>query len=102
MRKSIWYNNNINFFVEYQPTSKKKKITSTSMNSLFFINKYSVSSIEETFIFFNLYKKLELSYIYFIYYFLFNKYKQNIFLFHKEIIYFLFYKSTYISLKKFI
>ena len=101
MRKSIWYNNNIHFFIEYNPISKKNKITPSNINSLFFINKYTVSSIEKTFIFFNLYKKLELNNIYFMYYILFGKYKQSLYFFNKNMINFLFYQAVHINFKKF-
>lgn len=102
MRKSIWYNNNINFFIEYKPINKKNKITTIKNNSLFTINKYSISSTEQIAIFFNLYKKLEFNYIYFLYYILLNKYKQHLFFTNKNIINFLFYKVVYFHLFKFI
>jgi hypothetical protein len=102
MRKSIWYNNNINFFVEYKLTNKKNKITLSNNNSLFTINKYFYLSNENNNIFLNFYKKFEFFYIYFIYYFFISKYIQHHYFLNKNIIHLLFNKAFFMHLFRFL
>jgi len=102
MRKSIWHNNNIYFFVEYKLTNKKNKISLSNNNSLFSINKYSISSNENNNIYSNLYKKLEFTSLYFLYYVFFCTNMQSQHILNKNIIDFLIYQAYLISFIKFI
>lgn len=102
MRKSIWYNNNIHYFVVNKPANKKNKISFNSHNSLFYINKYFISSNENNSISLNLYKKLEFSNLYFIYYIFFLKNMQSRHLLNKNVIHFLFNKAFQMFFIRFI